>query len=92
MITIGLTGSISSEIESATDKRGTPYVKFKMICKNNINDDEEIFRIMTYDPKAKDLKPKNTVALYGTMSVKRINAGSETWINLDVWAKTLEIL
>lgn len=92
MIAIGLTGFISGEIETATDKRGTPYVKFKAVCKSNINDDEEIFRIMTYDPKAKELKPNDTIALYGAMSVKRISAGGETWINLDVWAKTLEKL
>ncbi len=90
---ITLSGTVSENCEVREDKKGNPFVTFRVYCSHTGRDGTvkySYYRCYTYNMLFSDLKQGDLVFLSGDLEINfNIDKNGKVWLNNDVFVKQI---
>lgn len=90
---ITISGRLFGDCEGRKDKRGNPYIRFKVRCDRKLQTGETVsnyYRCYSYNTEYADLKDGDIVFLSGDMEVNtHRDKEGKVWTNIDIYVRNI---
>lgn len=93
MEVITISGKLIGDCEKRNDKRGNPYIRFKVKCEKKFPNGEtcsNYYRCYCYNTEYADLKDGDIVFLNGDLELTtRRDSNGNVWTNVDIFVRNI---